>query len=1142
MIELLLAIALVTQAGMINASADSENNSLIGTVLDEQGQPISGATIGLSEFRYDGQGELRTTTTDADGKYQFKDFEPPKPFWSVFAYKPGFGFASQQLGINSTLPPCNFTLRTPVPATIRFFEPNGRPANNVEFKLESISSGSSIALSKATLEKIGLQEPQVVEGKIELNFLGIGRITFKTKHPQFGTQASYLRSTGGEYRIHFRPAAEIRGVVDLGKFKASEVELQLSTTQPGKLDERDIRVVGAAFVKLDAEGRFHVDAIETGSLQIQLINESKLPFYLEQIGKTEVTEVNPVELKLELKKSVLVHGKVIGDDGSPVVGAKLNLKGSLETDAKGEFQVYSQPGVIHGGIQSVPAPWLSPGFGSLAYQISQNKDTFALPTIQLKKAAKIQGVVVDPDGTPQPGVSVLASWMARSAGGTYTQAYDSAMTDDQGCFVMSQTDDSVRTTIKAQSKTHASVKTETVMPGFKREVRITVSTEGMSPVQGRVVDETGKPIPNAEISMMSVQTDRGRETGEFRIFFDDDRTVYHLYSDKDGKFETPQSISTQNGVVIVVSAKGYTGAKLDTAYASNKGRFEIGDIKLSRNLAITGTIVDTDGKPVEGAKVWTHGIGGMEDDTETSTQSDASGTFELTGANPEARFAFVEHPEYHFTGFAIPGSRGSAVSIRVAANSMLPLDKPLQFSNRPKKIRDDFLLELLQPIMESDPNSRSAQALYRDALLQLAKNHPELTAADLQKLTSSRSRAMVLFRIGNVDAAIEQLGADKNPRHVFEISKFIQANPETSQFDKLFVEANAYLDQIQDTTTRLSMVAPLIVACRVAGKQRQANQICEKYLNQSQSDGNSDHAQGAFAVAAAASHPDIALQLLQSISDENTSARMMSDAVWQIATIPKVADEFLASCADPGSQAGLVKRMAYRMSTVDLDHALMLARTSKDRYSAQNNVDALGQIALGISKTDPQRSQLIMREAFERMSQIKKTNGSFGPALMMLNQAMFADPTATGEYFWRTLARVNGPDYVNPNYDKLTNRENNLAEVAILLNQYGLYPDIEKQLVEQIFDRWENNREANLDYRDHVPAYVAMTLHDPGRAIRWYQMTWVNESDQDRARPDAPWHLMACLIQVEQPETARIINRKVYHSWNTGDPYYYMFD
>lgn len=1141
MIQLLLAVALVTQVGTLEATTVSDATTLSGTVLDETGQPIKGAVVGVKDFRFDGRGNERTTTTDGEGNYEIKDFEPSQLFWVVFAYKPGFGFTNkfpQNLSVTSM----DFTLRKPIPASIRFFEPDGRLANDVEFELSSIQNVLG-ALSKSMLKTLRLPELQVVDGKLELDFLSMGgSITFKTKHPKFGTQSSYLRSAGGEYNFRFRAAAEVHGVVDLGDFNTSEVEFLLVTNPSEELDERDVRVAGAATVKPDEEGRFHVSAIETGALQVTLVNESKLPFYLNRVGNTEVTAGNPLDLKLELKKSVLVSGKVIGDDGRPVANATLNLGGLLETDADGGFHFYRRPGIIHGGFQAVPSPWLNPGFNNLAYRIPQFDDTFALPAIQLRKAAKISGVVVDLDGIPQPSVNVSASWLARSAGGTYSQCFDSTVSDELGRFELSQTDDSVRTTIKAQSKTHASVKVLTVLPGLKREVEITVSTANMSPVHGRVVDENGQPIPQAKISMMSVQSVNGQERGRSRIFFDEEFKDYQLFTDQDGKFKTPKSISTQNGVAVVVEAKGYTGVNLDTAYASTEKGFDMGDIKLERNLAISGTVVDTNGEPVEGVKVWTHGFERSGRNDLATTRSNASGQFVLQGANPESRFAFVEHPGYHFTGFAIPSSRDSSLAVRVAAKTKMPLDKPLQFADSSIMDRGENLLELLETIMESDPKSPLAQSLYRDALLQMASIYPERAVANLPRLTSSRSRAAVLFRIGDVDAAIEQLGADRNPSDAYYICKFILANPKTLHFDKLFVEANAYLDQIQDTSSRLSMAASLIVACRVAGRQRQAKQLSEKYVKLAQSDGNREHAKGTMAVAAAWSHPEIALKLLQSISDEMVSGRQMSNAAWQVANLPRVAEMFLNGIADPSDQAGLFKRMAYRMSTVDLDRALKLARTSKDRYQGENNAVALAHIAVGIAKTNPSQSKLIVREAFERMSLNEKYNYSFGPALMMLNHAMNADPDRTGEYFWRTLAKVNSPYEENPNRDKLTNRENNLAHVAILLNQYGRYPEIEKQIVDAIFDRWENNQKPNLDYRQHVPAYVAMTLHDPARAVRWYQMTWESESDQDRARPDAPWHLMARLIQAEQPETARIINRKVFNSWNIGDPYLYMFD
>ena len=82
MIHLLLAIALAFQSPAIAPVQSPQNASLTGRVLNEQGEPVAGATVGLREHVADAE-QLKIVTTDAQGNYEFSDLSKTAIAWKT---------------------------------------------------------------------------------------------------------------------------------------------------------------------------------------------------------------------------------------------------------------------------------------------------------------------------------------------------------------------------------------------------------------------------------------------------------------------------------------------------------------------------------------------------------------------------------------------------------------------------------------------------------------------------------------------------------------------------------------------------------------------------------------------------------------------------------------------------------------------------------------------------------------------------------------------------------------------------------------------------------------------------------------------------------------------------------------------------
>jgi uncharacterized GH25 family protein len=153
----------------------------------------------------------------------------------------------------------------------------------------------------------------------------------------------------------------------------------------------------------------------------------------------------------------------------------------------------------------------------------------------------------------------------------------------------------------------------TTAAGFTSRVTI-VLREGFE-VRGRIVDQAGKPIPNARIYAC-------QESAELPPFNDD---------------EPPTAVSDQRGAFVVPSAVGmHTFLAIDGEHAPKiTPMFDIDraitdlEIVMKPGGVYAGEVVDAHGKPVAQARVYLDMVSGPQH--RFTASSDANGAFEIRG-------------------------------------------------------------------------------------------------------------------------------------------------------------------------------------------------------------------------------------------------------------------------------------------------------------------------------------------------------------------------------------------------------------------------------------------------------------------------------------------------------------------------------
>ncbi len=181
-------------------------------------------------------------------------------------------------------------------------------------------------------------------------------------------------------------------------------------------------------------------------------------------------------------------------------------------------------------------------------------------TLELQRGQGLEGEVVDGDGAPVVGASVVA--MPRGS--------EPVMTDERGHFEIRPVWPNRNYRIEVH---HAGYdqRERVTAPSGATGIRVVVHKRGN--YRGRVV------------------TDRGEPLRQFRI---DGRPV----SSPDGRFELP--LPSEGGrVFAVVEASGYQSAMID----GPADRPDVGDVVMGREPELSGTVRDAQGAPVAGAAV-----------------------------------------------------------------------------------------------------------------------------------------------------------------------------------------------------------------------------------------------------------------------------------------------------------------------------------------------------------------------------------------------------------------------------------------------------------------------------------------------------------------------------------------------------------
>lgn len=321
-------------------------------------------------------------------------------------------------------------------------------------------------------------------------------------------------------------------------------------------------------------------------------------------------------LVVTLPAAVEIMGRVVDEDtGRGIEGAVVwererpwRVAGS---ERAGAFRLVATD---EGSVEIAAA---APGYlPSPATRTSADLHALAPPTIALRPAAAIEGIVVGETGRPVAGARLTMEEQLARSGRMVIRIGDDmsgptrAMSGPDGRFRLAPVDPEKRWTVIARSADRPPARAD--VPGLApRETSSGVRLE-LSPgfeLSGLVVDESEAPVRGATVEVVAAQERGG--PGMMMMIPGGGGLAEKLTadSDGDGRFRAPGLAAGEYDVT--VTREGFASAKLPGLEVSGESAaVDAGTIRLQHGFTLQGRVVDELGEPLSGVAVTAQAAGG----------------------------------------------------------------------------------------------------------------------------------------------------------------------------------------------------------------------------------------------------------------------------------------------------------------------------------------------------------------------------------------------------------------------------------------------------------------------------------------------------------------------------------------------------
>jgi protocatechuate 3,4-dioxygenase beta subunit len=344
-------------------------------------------------------------------------------------------------------------------------------------------------------------------------------------------------------------------------------------------------------------GRFSFEGVRAGMRYMVRVEHPE--FASASQGGIEIEDKGVVELVVPLDLGLRLEGEVKDEGGNPIAGARVRVTDQQARAVDPTLQIERE---VETGLDGkFVFPHVNEGYK----RVTASKETYATETmaaVQLRKGTdpdflsftlgagvELRGRVVDQDGEPVPDAVVSAEPVRRRVDRTAPVGnYPPVKSDETGEFVFSGVEE-------------GTFRLVCMKKGYGLARRISAQTSGdpvtitmrRSPVlRGRVVDaETGEPVKKFKVTL-------ARQ--EAIVFTPSQQTQF--FTSEDGSFEYID-VNMKSDFFVHAVGPGYAWGSSTAQVGNGSDDIENVEIRLSKGGTIRGRIIDSDGRPVAGARV-----------------------------------------------------------------------------------------------------------------------------------------------------------------------------------------------------------------------------------------------------------------------------------------------------------------------------------------------------------------------------------------------------------------------------------------------------------------------------------------------------------------------------------------------------------
>jgi hypothetical protein len=818
-----------------------------------------------------------------------------------------------------------------------------------------------------------------------------------------------------------------------------------------ELSKGDFQFTLSRSIPLQKDGRFRFTGLPPGGYFVDLEFSAEVPYFAEHRQALVLEPDKPFKpLEIALRRLPVVKGRVIDEtSGWGIAGVELtafNLQGnSLQygrhttTDASGNFVIAVQPGEMMIHPHGPPKSHLGM-YQELCPRMDVKQDQI-WPDLRLARATGIEGLVVDPAGKPVAEAEIRLTVPAVVGfRGNDLPRFSSA----DGSYRLDQLDPTDKIPLRARTADASTEGPVVFRPSDLKppgKLNLVVDPKLAARLTGRVVDQRGKPVPNAPVSIWwnqlyySTKVNKGIGTGSI---------LDQVKTGPDGKFLT-QALWPGDRYHVTVDFKPYAKSETPQVPLSAGEVHDIGTIALVESAAVlAGMVVDSDGKPIANAEVFNRGDGPQP----VSTRTGPDGRFRLEGLFSGSKFAFarrdgfrygrladalkiaqrkylfVRKDGYRFGGLAVdgepqdltirlfklgenppPGKPDGPASVEeqqaFAKGVVERLWKSLQNDRNPDQ--NMFIVELMAAIDPEQALAWSAERNHRWDQAILEKRAERLAATD-----AAAAARLVLDQANRMNMYYLQGFAER----------CLESDPDGAA---LLAEEAAKKAQGSDGADRASALARAGSVLYHAGRRDPGRKLIEEAADLADKLPKDEQAAFARGVAAKAIAPldsKLALALIEPIKERNERDRytgFLIDALG--ASNPDQALALVETIDSNNSlQQTLKTGIAFAIAPSQPDRAVRLIEEMKGYSPEKFQAEAFGWLATAIAPKDKARAFALVERALALPIDKPEAFGSwtyFGGGLgsaagIALNARKIGDPEMASVMLQVMAARPDG--------------------------------------------------------------------------------------------------------------------------------------